>query len=500
MRFGRFTWFPSQRKLLEGAHPVPIGARAYDLLCVLIDNRDRVMTKDELLELAWPGVVVEENNLSVQISALRKVLGDDAISTVPGRGYRWAAPVEDATTRKSMVRTKPSIAVLPFANPSGNPEQEYFSEGLAEDIVGSLSRSPWIFVVASASSFQFRGGEESIAEACGKLGVQYVLLGTVRCSGDRLRVSVELIHGPSGEVIWAERYDRQAEEYFDIQEDIARKIVGTIEPAFLKHEEARATREPNRDRRHWDLVMRARWHYWRSSKRHTSEAKRLLEQALQLRPDDVATLSLLAFSLSTEVWSGWASDAKATATAARQLAVRAVAIDDMDAFAHFTLGVALLGSRDVDGAIAAQRRALALYPHFAAAAAELGRLLSFYGETIEGERLTRQAMTDSPTDPRMGLWIFGLGIGKFVDARYGEAAEHARAAISLRRDWFFNHFLLSASLVLDGKVDEARVSMAEGVRLAPLLSVPALCVGHPFKRDLDRDRYISALRMAGWTK
>jgi TolB-like protein len=498
VRFGRFEWHPAQRQLSAEGRKIVLGARACELLGVLIGNRDRVMAKGDLLEQAWPGLVVEENNLTVQISALRKVLGDEAIVTVSGRGYRWAAAVLPSGDEPPQRRAKPSLAVLPFVHNSGSDDQEYFGDGLAEDIVAGLSRSPWLFVVASSASFCWRGARQPASEVCQALGVQYLLQGTVRTVGGRLRLSAELIDGRSSGVVWAERYDRPMDGLFDLQDDIAARIVGTIEPAFLKQEEQRAAKAAVRDLQHWDLVMRARWHYWRSSRRHSAEARRLLEMALRLRPDDVATLALLAFSLSTENWSGWAADPRATAVEARRLATRAVALDDMDAFAHFTLGVTLLGFGELDAAIAEQRRALALYPHFAACAAELGRLLAFAGDTVEGERLTRQAIADSPTEPRMGLWVFSLGMASFIDGRHAAAAEHARAAISLRRDWFFNHLLLAASLACLGQLAAAREALAEGVRLVPGLTLAALRIGHPFKRDADLQRYVDALRTAGW--
>ncbi len=500
VRFGAFDWCPLRRQLLaDGEREVELGARAFDLLGVLIDNRDRVMTKGDLLAMVWPDTVVAENNLTVQVSTLRKVLGEAAIATVPGRGYKWAVPVEVPAESALQRRAKPSIAVLPLANLSGEAGEDYFADGLTEDIVASLSRSPWIFVVASSSSMQFRDPRAASAEVCRALGVQYLLRGTLRHAGQRIRVAVELIHGSSDEVVWAERYDRPAADLFDVQDEVAARIVGTLEPAFLKREEQRAASHTHRDLQHWELLMRARWHYWRSSQRHSLEAKRHLELALKRRPSDVATLSLLAFSLATDVWSGWAHDARGTAMEARQLAMRAVALDDGDAFAHFTLGVTLLGFGELDAAIAEQRRALALYPHFAAAAAELGRLLAFSGETAEGARLTRQAIADSPSDPRMALWVFGLGIASFVEGRPAEAADHARTAITLRRDWFFNHLLLATSLAHLDALPAARNALDEGLRLLPTLSLAALRVGHPFRHAADRSRYIQGLRAAGWT-
>ena len=514
LRFGPFEWCPVRRQLIADGAPVSLGARAFDLLGVLLDNRDRVMSKGDLIDRVWPDTVVEENNLSVQVSMLRKVLGDAAIATIPGRGYKWALPVEAPVTAPTHAsahapihalsaatprRAKPSIAVLPFANLSGAAEQDYFADGLAEDIVASLSRSPWIFVVASSSSLQFRDAQVAPAIVCRALGVQYLLRGSVRMAEQRLRIGVELIDGDGDEVVWAERHDRPALDLFEVQDEIAAKIVGALEPAFLQREEHRSVNRTSRDLQQWDLLMRARWHYWRSSKRHSLEAKQLLVQALRLHPADGAALSLLAFCLATDVWSGWATDPKSTAVEARQLATRAVAIDDRDAFAHFTLAVTLLSFGELDAAIAEQRRALALYPHFAAAAAELGRLLAFSGETDEGCRLIRQAITNSPTDPRSALWIFGLGIACFVDRRYADAVVQARSAITLRSDWFFSHLLLATSLAHLDDNAAARQALAEGLRLLPTLTLAALRAGHPFRRDADRARYVEGLRAAGWT-
>ncbi len=540
VRFGPFEWCPVRRQLIaDGAHAVSLGARAFDLLGVLLDNRDRVMSKGDLIDRVWTDTVVEENNLSVQVSMLRKVLGDAAIATIPGRGYKWALPVDApvtapvaapaiapaiapdnlspaASTAASIHsptqapipalssvapprRAKPSIAVLPFANLSGAAEQDYFADGLAEDIVASLSRSPWLFVVASSSSLQFRDAQVAPAVVCRALGVQYLLRGSVRMAEQRLRIGVELIDCDGDEVVWAERHDRPALDLFEVQDEIAAKIVGALEPAFLQREEHRSVNRTSCDLQQWDLLMRARWHYWRSSKRHSLEAKQLLEQALRLHPADGAALSLLAFCLATDVWSGWATNPKSAAVEARQLATRAVAIDDRDAFAHFTLAVTLLSFGELDAAIAEQRRALALYPHFAAAAAELGRLLAFSGETDEGCRLIRQAITDSPTDPRSALWIFGLGIASFVDRRYADSVVQARRAITLRSDWFFNHLLLATSLAHLDDNAAARQALAEGLRLLPTLTLAAWRAGHPFRREADRARYIEGLRAAGWS-
>jgi TolB-like protein len=488
---------------------VAIGSRALEVFSALFEHRERVLTKAELLASAWQGLVVEENNLSVQISALRKLLGEHAIATVAGRGFRWAleveaasaagAPPAKAAASPAPRRGKPSIVVLPFTSLSDTPGQEWLADGIAEDVGASLARSPWLFVTASASANALRDRAHLVAEVGATLGVDYVLRGTIRREAGRLRVSAELLTAADAELVWAERCDAPDTDQFVVQDAIVARIVGTLEPAFLKQEEKRASAVAAADLAHWDLVMRARWHYWRSSRRHVAESERLLREALARRPDDPAALALLSFCLATAVWSGWATDPKAMAVEARRLATRAAALNDSDAFAHFALGVAHLSFGDLPSAMREHGRALELHPHFAAAAAELGRLHAFRGETDEARRLVRQAMRDSPTDPRLGLWEFSLGIAGFVDGDWHAAAFHARRGTTLRRDWFFNHLLLAAALAEQGEAGPAREAVAEATRLVPSLTVAALRVGHPFVREADAERYVAALRKAGWT-
>ncbi|WP_295641894.1 winged helix-turn-helix domain-containing protein [uncultured Methylibium sp.] len=500
LRFGHFEMRPEQRQLLADRVPLALGTRAFDLLAVLLENRDRIVSKTELLERAWSGVVVEENNLSVQVSSLRKLLGESAIVTVHGRGYRWTVPVHDASAAgpSGSASVRPSLAVLPFANLGGSSDQADFADGLADDIVANLARSPWLHVIAHRAA---RGRGDSglgAVDLCTALGVSYLIKGSVRRAGATLRVSAELVHGASGETLWGERYDRPVDDPFAVQDEIATNIVGCIEPMYLKREELLASRRNARDVQHWDLLMRARWHYWRSTCLHNAESKLLLQRALGLRPNDVTALSLLALSLATDAWFGWAPNAKIAATEARRVALRAVAQDDRDSFAHFALGLTQVGFGQIDRAIDEQRRALELYPQFAAASGELGRLLAYSGRTVEGAAMIRRAMAASPTDPRLSLWYFGLAIASFVDEDHEAAARHAATAVAHRPDWYFNHYLLAACLSSCGELDAARDALAEGSRQMPRFSVATLAIGHPFKNPAHRDRYVAALRQVGW--
>ncbi len=501
LRFGPFEMRPEQRLLLADRVPLALGTRAFDLLAVLLENRDRIVSKAELLERAWSGVVVEENNLSVQVSSLRKLLGESSIATVHGRGYRWTVPVHDASMAGAPGHgsLRPSLAVLPFANLGGGPEHADFADGLADDIIASLARSPWLHVIGHRAARDRGRPELGAVDLCNALGVGYLIKGSVRRAGLTVRVGAELIHGASGETLWGERYDRPDGDPFAAQDEIAANIVGCVEPMYLKREELQASRRPARDAQHWDLLMKARWHYWRSTCLHNTEAKLLLQRALALRPNDVMALSLLALCFATDAWFGWAPDAKAAATEARRVALHAVALDERDSFAHFALGLTLVGFGQIDRAMDEQHRALELFPQFAAASGELGRLLAYSGRTVEGTTMIRRALAASPTDPRLSLWYFGLAIASFVDADHEAAARHAATAVAHRPDWYFNHYLLAACLSSCGELDAAREALAEGSRQMPRFSVATLAIGHPFKKPEHRDRYVSALRQVGWT-
>jgi tetratricopeptide (TPR) repeat protein len=247
----------------------------------------------------------------------------------------------------------------------------------------------------------------------------------------------------------------------------------------------------------WDLLLRARWHFWRSSREHVRTAAGLLKQLLASNPNDAAALSLLAFTHLSTTWAGWAHDARAELSEANRLALKAVSLDEHDAHAHFTLGTALSCVGHMERGIAELERAMDIYPQFAAAAGELGRQLAFSGRTQEAEEYVLRAMDASPQDPHVSLWVRSRAIAAFIDERYAEAVRYAYDAAARRPDWFFNHFLLAACLAAAGDVASAQLSMAEAEKSHPY-PWGAMRVGHPFVRDADRIRFLDALALAGW--
>jgi len=500
IRFGHCELQPHERRLLIHGEPAVLGARAFDVLLALAQRAGELVGKNELMDIVWPDVVVEENNLQVQISTLRKLLGPEAIATIPGRGYRFTVRIQEEAppTVEATAGARPSIAVLPFANLSGDSEQEYFADGLAEDIIASLARSSWLFVIARNSSFTYRQSNLSFGAICRELGVRYLVAGSVRRAGDKLRVSAELVDGARGETAWADRFDRSLTDLFSVQDEISSTIAGTIEPVFLRREETRAVNHEARDIQHWDLLMRARWNFWRSTAPNNLEARRLLEQALKIKPNDSASLALLSFTYMADAWRGRSDDPEKLIRHANYYAMEAVRNDDHDSYAHFTLGTALSCINKLEAAMAEQRRALDLYPNFAAAAGELGRLLAFSARSDEAMMELQRAIQCSPSDPHLSLWMRSQALACFVAGQHEEAVRYAMEAVAKRPDWFFNYYLLAACQAAAGQLERAHEAMDEGRRTMPVYNMLTLKIGHPFANPAHLEKFVNALRLVGW--
>jgi TolB-like protein len=425
LSFAGFELRLRERQLVGARGVVPLGARAFDLLATLAEKSGQLVSKSDLMDAVWPGLVVEENNLQVHICTLRKLFGNELIATVSGQGYRFTGPVQRGATSQSSAsspseaknysRASRSLAVLPFVNLNDDPDQDYFSDGLAEDVIAKLTRSRWLFVIARSSSFSLARSTREPQEVTRQLDCRYLVSGSVRRSGRTLHIAAELSDGRLNQSLWAERFDVSLDDALTVQDTIASHIVSAIEPVYLRQQELSSREIASRELSsrdvsaagsiYWDYLMQARWHFWRGSKKHVDLAQQLLVKALVAQPEAAPALALLSFTYMTRIWAGWADNPKEEVIEANRLAMRAVRSDESDAFAHFTLGTALSFTPNLAQAIASLEHSLTLYPQFAAAAGELGRLLAFAGRTDEAAEYVLQAIDASPHDPHLSLWV-----------------------------------------------------------------------------------------------
>lgn len=355
-----------------------------------------------------------------------------------------------------------------------------------------------MLVVSRNSSFAYRKSTESSLAIGRGLGARYLVLGTVRKAGQMIRMTAELVDTSTSETLWSDRFDRPLADMFGIQAEISAHIVSAIEPVYLHSEEKVAAEVPNQSLEHWDLLMQARWHFWRTTPDHVLKAQAQLARALEIKPNDSPSLSLLAFTHLAKLWGAWAEDPRAAVAEANRLALVAVRNDERDAFAHFTLGTALSCAGQMQAAIAELECALKLYPQASAAAGELGRLLVFSGRTEEAEELILQAIDASPHDPHLSLWIRSRAIACFIEGRHDDAVRYAREATAKRADWYFNHLLMAACLSAAGEAVAAAESLAKAMS-GRGYNLESLLFGHPFVKTEHREKFLSALRSAGWS-
>jgi TolB-like protein/Flp pilus assembly protein TadD len=524
--FGPFRLDAGAELLFRGNEPMPLGQRAVALLRLLVERAGTPVSKDDLIEAAWPGLTVEESNLTVQIAALRRVFeaepgGGSWIETLPRRGYRYTgpavardgqgaearaappapapAPTAPPTTEPAAALTlpeKPSIAVLPFENLSGDPDQEYFADGLAEDIITSLSRFHWFFVIARNSSFTYKGRAVDVKQVARELGVQYVLEGSVRKTGNRVRITAQLIDALTGRHVWAERYDRNIEDIFAVQDEVTEAIVAAVAPSFISAEARRIERKTPESLDAWDYAMRGNWHFSRGGREDVAEARRLFEKALELDPKSTLALCGLTFAISFLISNAMVDDADEARRLGLDAARRAVELDENDALAHVALSMSHFMLHEFDPAVAANRQALKLNPNLAAAEAWLAAVLSWRGDADEAVAHAETAMRLNPYDQH-SLWSVGPTAAYFGAGRYEEAVKAARKMIDAVPDIPIPWRYLIASLVHLGRIDEARAAKDQLLRIVPHQTLRQL-EAHLPSFDPDRKhRFIDGLRQAG---
>ena len=403
-----------------------------------------------------------------------------------------AAPVEPPPVPTD----KPSIAVLPFHNMSGDPEQEYFSDGIAEDIITALSKLRWFFVIARNSTFGYKGKAPDVRQVARDLGVRYVLEGSVRKSGDRLRVTSQLIDARSGSHVWAERYDRSVTDLFAVQDEITENVVASIESQVFAAEHLRTRNRPTESLDAWGCVIQAMPHVWTWAAHDTETGIVLLKRAITLDPGYARANSLLAWAYAARAHLGKADPVRELETA-HAIARKAIEQDGEDSWAHLAMGYVHMVSRRFEPAVAALSEAVGRNPSFAFAHMILGSALAYGGKPIEGLEQLALATRLSPRDHVEAAILSTAGLCHLMAGRYSQAVDLERRAVQLRPNFGTAWRTLAAAAGLAGDPQTGSAALAEARRLQPNLSIAWVQTYHPIVGLDDRERYIDGLRKAG---
>jgi TolB-like protein len=508
-----------RRELCRGWQPVAVEPQVFDLLVYLVQNRDRVVSKDDLIASVWKGRIVSESTLTSRINATRTAIGDNGkeqrlIRTVARKGIRFVGSVREERAGVEPVRLpdppdeghpqpsslplseRPAIAVLPFTNMSDDPEQEYFSDGISEDIITALSKLRWFLVIARNSSFVYKGKAVHMKQIAEELGVGYVVEGSVRRSGEQVRITAQLNDVTTGSHIWAEHYDRNLTDVFAVQDGITESIVAAIEPQLYAAESFRARRKPPDSMDAWDLVMRALSYYWRVTRQDNVVAQALLEKAIAIDPSYGQALGVLATSQTFGAHMGWA-DMATTIPIAERAALAAILADSADPWAHNALGCVCLFTRRFDDSLAEFELALQLNPSFSLAQGYYGLALSYCGRWEEADVAAQRALRLSPRDPFSAIYCGIAAYAQFVGHNYDEAMRFSREAIRQRSDFVGAHRVLTAAAGMAGHTDASSVALQELRRAQPNISLAWIATEMPMGRDLDKQHYLEGLRRAG---
>jgi len=508
LTFGRYRLEP-RVGLMSGDREVRLTPKALALLSFIAGRPGEVITKEELFAAVWPEVAVGDAALVTCIQELRKALRDDArkphyIETLHRRGYRFIGKMSSARPAATGDRDlpalalpdRPSIAVLPFANMSDDPDQEHFADGISEDLITALARIRWLFVIARNSTFIYKQRAVDVKEVARALGVRYVLEGSVRRAGARLRITAQLVDAITGGHHWAERYDRELGDIFAMQDEITRSVVAAIEPRLLAAEGVRAFSRSSEDLGAWELVARAQTHLWRLTHSDNKAATDALKRAVEAYPDYAPARGLLGFCLVFAAHNGWTGRDEGL-RAGHDHIVRAIALDDCDPWGQIASGYWSMMERRTQESIAAFRRAVDLNPNSAAAHCYLSHGLAFAGQERDAITHGEEAIRLSPLDPEMAMMLGGIAVAHYTAGRYPEALRYSSELLRLRPGFHGAQRLHCASLAQVGRIDEARAYLATVRREQPQLSVDWIRASVPYQTPELMEHFLDGMRKAG---
>ena len=510
LAFGDHVLDSEQRELRCGAELVAVEPQVFDLLVYLVQHHDRVVSKDDLLQAVWGGRIVSDAALAARINAARRALGDNGkaqrwIRTLPRKGVRFIGAVREEPEAAPASSPPPrlSIVVLPFTNLSDNREQQYFADGLTEDLTTDLSRIPHSFVISCNTAFTYRDKPSGIKQIGRELGVRYVLEGSVRRSGNQIRVNAQLIDAETDRHLWAERFDGDMSDLFALQDEITSRMANAFGVELIAAEAARPTEHPDA----LDYILRGRAVLLKPRTPDTyREAINLFERALAVDPQSVEAQSRLAAVLTARALSGMADLAAANLARAKGLVDQALAASPRNALAHFVKGHVLRLQNRWVAAIPEYEAALALDHNLVAALTSLGWCKLYAGSIEEVSPLAEQAMRLSPRDPNIAWCYHLIGIVHLLLSCTDEAIVWLAKARSASPGIPAHHSDLASAYALRGETDRAAAELVEARRLdggdlfssiAHLKAFPGVWGGVPKTRALYEATYFAGLRKAG---
>ncbi len=526
-RFGSFQLDTRLLELRRDETPVPIEPQVFDVLRLLIENRDRLVSKDDLFDNIWGGRIVSDAALASCMNAVRRAVGDDGkrqqvIRTLPRRGFRFVQPVvvmeetpslpveanpisRDADPHTSeensapSLRDQPSIAVLPFRNLSGDPEQEYFADGMVDEILTALSRLRWLLVTARTSSFEFKGQNLDVREIARKLGVRYVLEGSVRKASDKVRITGQLIDATTGAHLWADRFDGQLADILDLQDRITENVVGAIEPSLRWAEIERAKRKRPESLDAYDCYLRALPYFYDvETLQAPLDGLRLVNLALAMDPNFAPANALAAWFYFCQINFGWSASPNEDTRKGLRFARAALDADPDDPFVLCNAGWVLVTlGRDFENGVAAIDKAVDLTPNSAATLGQSGYVMTLVGDQELALERSLAAMRISPTDPQIHRSICGAAIACLLSGRYEKAVSYGEQARRLYTKWGVTFRVLAAAYAQLGRLEEARGALESMLKLNPSTTIALLRKALPYQNIEQSERLWDGLRKAG---
>jgi TolB-like protein len=517
-RFGDFALDTDRRELHRGPDPVTMAPQVFDLLEYLIENRNRVVSKEDLIAAVWNGRIVSDSALSTRINAVRCAIDDTGedqrlVRTLPRKGVRFVGVVHEAQRPETAIVTgpagdqprpalslpdKPSIAVLPFNNMSGDPDQEYFADGMVEEIITALSRLRWLFVIARNSSFTYKGRAVDVKQVGRELGVRYVLEGSVRKSANRVRIAGQLIDASTGAHIWADRFDGAPDDIFDLQDRVTESVVGAISPRMEQAEFQRAKGKPTESLDAYDYFLHGRAIVPQNTEESINQALQFFYRAIELDPEFASAYGMAAWCYYLRKANRWRTDRSHEVAEATRLARKGVELGSDDAVALSSGGCALayIGG-DLDAGAVFIDRALVFNPNLAHAWIVSAWLRINLGEPELAVRQFEHVMRLSPFEPMMHIVRGGIAFAHFISGDYDKACSLADRLLREKPDMYLGLRVAAAANALAGRLEDSHRAMARLREVDPRLRISDLADLTPFRRPQDLARHQEGLRKAG---